>query len=86
MKSLAEERSSCLSDYIEKKRKKELSKEMYESKKKNAENNFEFYFHDLQEVRGVFNRYGSQSFLLMLTLFFILRDFYFLIMIFMMFS
>ena len=50
------EASSCLSNYLEEKIKKNKAKEVFETKKRNSENNFEFYFKNIQEVDGNFNR------------------------------
>ena len=50
------ESSSCLSNYLEEKINKNKAKEIFETKKRDSTNNFEFYFNNLQEVKDTFNR------------------------------
>ena len=50
------ESSSCLSNYLEEKINKNKAKDIFETKKRDSNNNFEFYFHNLQEVDGNFDR------------------------------
>ena len=50
------ESSSCLSNYLEEKINKNKAKEIFETKKRDSTNNFEFYFNNLQEVKDTFYR------------------------------